>query len=117
FVDEVLTNVDDDDAVATMSAAVACGQMSAAVACGHGGDGGNDDPSRPHPLLVGLGFRGVGGRKSTRGGRGGGRDGGRKGVHKATRNIALKEAMERYGPGTDIKKRTKIKTKPSTRME
>ncbi|GJU15383.1 hypothetical protein Tco_1143349 [Tanacetum coccineum] len=80
--DEVLANVDDDDEV-----------MSAAVARGHGGDSGGDDPCRPPPRSIGLGCRGVGGRKATRGRD---MDGGGNGVRQATRNIVLKETMERY---------------------
>ncbi|GKB98947.1 hypothetical protein Tco_0985084 [Tanacetum coccineum] len=48
--------------------------MQAAVACGHGGDSGCDDPSRPFSRQIGIGCRGVGGRKATRKGMGGGRD-------------------------------------------
>ncbi|GJU91858.1 hypothetical protein Tco_1304281 [Tanacetum coccineum] len=45
--------------------------------------------------LIPLHVRGSGARR----GRGrGGRDGGRKGVRQATRNIALKKAVENYGP-------------------
>ncbi|GJY53027.1 hypothetical protein Tco_0444691 [Tanacetum coccineum] len=69
--------------------------MSAAVARGH--DGG-DDAYRPPPHPIGTGYRGVGGRKATEGGRGGGRDGRSKGIRKETRNLGLKKIMDEYGP-------------------
>ncbi|GKB05969.1 hypothetical protein Tco_0834202 [Tanacetum coccineum] len=80
FDDEVLANDDDDDVV-----------MSATVARGHGGDGGGDDPSRPPPCLIGIGCRGVGGRKATRGGS-------RQGTHKETRNLGLKKVTDEHSP-------------------
>ncbi|GJR03404.1 hypothetical protein Tco_0526388 [Tanacetum coccineum] len=83
--DEVLANVDDDDDEV----------MSAAVACGHGGDGGGDDPCRPLPRPIGLGCQGVEGQKATRGRD---MDGGGNGVRQATRNVVLKETVERYDP-------------------
>ncbi|GJW75006.1 hypothetical protein Tco_0134376 [Tanacetum coccineum] len=81
FDDEVLANDDDDD----------IGVMSATVARGHGGDGGGDDPSRPPPRPIGIGCRGVGGRKATRGGS-------KQGTHKETRNLWLKKVTDEYGP-------------------
>ncbi|GJX30113.1 hypothetical protein Tco_0238192 [Tanacetum coccineum] len=81
FNDEVLANDDDDD----------IGVMSATVARGHGGDGGGDDPSRPPPRPIGIGCRGVGGRKATRGGS-------KQGTHKETRNLWLKKVTDEYGP-------------------
>ncbi|GKC97447.1 putative reverse transcriptase domain-containing protein [Tanacetum coccineum] len=47
FNDEVLASDDDDDVVAII--------MSATLARGHGGDGGGDDPSCPHPHLIDIG--------------------------------------------------------------
>ncbi|GKC94443.1 hypothetical protein Tco_1159885, partial [Tanacetum coccineum] len=83
--DEVLANDDDDDDDDVV--------MSAAVARGHGGDCGDDDPSRPPPRLIGTGCQGVGGRNTTKGGR----EGGRQGTRKETRNIGLKKVMDEYG--------------------
>nr|GEY12899.1 hypothetical protein [Tanacetum cinerariifolium] len=73
--DEVLANDDDDDV------------MLAAVARGHGGDCGGDGPSQPLPCPIGTGFRGMGGRKATRGGKGGDRDGGSMGTTKKPRTL------------------------------
>ncbi|GJS60186.1 zinc finger, PHD-type containing protein [Tanacetum coccineum] len=68
---------------------------AATVAGAHGGDGGGEPP--PPLRQTGHDFRGVGGQKATKRGRGGGRDGGRKGVRKETGNLTLKKSMDEYG--------------------
>ncbi|GKB40028.1 hypothetical protein Tco_0884970 [Tanacetum coccineum] len=88
--DEVLANADDDDD--EDEAAI----MSATVAGAHDGDGSGEPP--PNPRQIGHGCLGMGGRKDTMGGREGGIDGGRNRVRKETRNLALKKAVDEYGP-------------------